>query len=462
LTFIAFVLVVGAAATLRAGYLVYFVGGGSAAAPLLVQGEFLPLPEDAKDRSRPHPTELDRLVANILDQHKFESRPPLTDQNEMTAHRAPGYAWLYAAVAFVQATDTEWAMRWVQCVLGSLTAGCFFFFARRAFYSTFIGTLAGLLVAVHPFWIINTAELNDGVLTCFLFSAALMLGTRGGQNGGPFTGLVFGIALAGLCLVRAELLPFAILSLLWFLWQGKRYALGWVAGLMALIGFVNSLAPWMMRNYERYGRPVPIVTTTYYHLWMGNNPRTTGGSLDEQTMKSTLPAEQLDRIHAETNQAKRYEMLAPDLLNEVQSRPTETITRRFLSALAYFLGEHWLKQKEFSIRRPAGDDVGVIPEELANREESVLGGALLVLFALGCLGWRWSYSWRVNSRLATIAAVWLPLPYLLGHAEALSGPRLPLDGVLICYSAYVLASCIPGVVRTPKSVKAAVPEKPTE
>jgi hypothetical protein len=38
----------------------------------------------------------------------------------------------------------------------------------------------------------------------------------------------------------------------------------------------------------------------------------------------------------------------------------------------------------------------------------------------------------------------VPLPYLLGHAEALSGPRLPLDGVLLCYAAFVLVALVPG------------------
>src|SRR5437588_349979 len=74
--------------------------------------------------------------------------------------------------------------RWLQCVLGTLTAGCYFFFARRAFQSTAIAMLTGLLIAFYPFWIVNTAELNDGALASFALSICLMLGTRGGQEGG--------------------------------------------------------------------------------------------------------------------------------------------------------------------------------------------------------------------------------------------------------------------------------------
>jgi hypothetical protein len=42
-----------------------------------------------------------------------------------------------------------------------------------------------------------------------------------------------------------------------------------------------------------------------------------------------------------------------------------------------------------------------------------------------------------------LAAIWIPLPYVLSHAEALSGPRLPLDGVLLCYAAFALACLLP-------------------
>ena len=44
---------------------------------------------------------------------------------------------------------------------------------------------------------------------------------------------------------------------------------------------------------------------------------------------------------------------------------------------------------------------------------------------------------------SSLAVMWIPLPYLLSHAEALSGPRLPLDGVLLCYAAFALCGMLP-------------------
>jgi hypothetical protein len=48
---------------------------------------------------------------------------------------------------------------------------------------------------------------------------------------------------------------------------------------------------------------------------------------------------------------------------------------------------------------------------------------------------------------AVLAMIWIPLPYVLSHAELLSGPRLPLDGVLLCYTAFALLCFWPGLRR---------------
>ena len=85
------------------------------------------------------------------------------------------------------------------------------------------------------------------------------------------------------------------------------------------------------------------------------------------------------------------------------------------------------------------------PPEVEADVPLVLLSFLLAVLALGFLGWRWSYGWRWESIPAMLAMVWVPLPYILSHAESLSGPRLPLDGVLICFAAFALCSLVPGV-----------------
>src|SRR6185295_5483875 len=73
----------------------------------------------------------------------------------------------------------------------------------------------------------------------------------------------------------------------------------------------------------------------------------------------------------------------------------------------------------------------------------ILLGSLALMLALGFLAWRWTYPWRREARLMTLALIWVAFPYVLGHAAHLHGPRLPLDGVLLTYSAFVLACLWP-------------------
>ena len=242
-TLFSLILVAGCATAVRIGYIAECCQQGKLAPALLVQGPPLPAPTNGRQPRTLNTVE--QLAANLAKEGKFASRAPLADKEETTAHVAPGYPLLFAALISLDEAAAPATMRWLQCVLGSLTAVCYFFFARRAFHSTLLATLAGLLTAFHPFWIVNTAELNDGVLAGFFVAVVLALGTRGVQVGGASTGLAFGIALAGAALVRGRLVALrdrqpALVPL------GVPALAVRLAGRVSwrCIGFVNALALW--------------------------------------------------------------------------------------------------------------------------------------------------------------------------------------------------------------------------
>jgi hypothetical protein len=114
----------------------------------------------------------------------------------------------------------------------------------------------------------------------------------------------------------------------------------------------------------------------------------------------------------------------------------------------FIFGENWFKNNNLAQTDTASETVKP-PEWISDMGEGVLRGSLLVMIVLGLLGWRFSFGWRKEARLAALAAIWVPLPYLLTHAAYLSGPRLPLDGVLLCFAAFALACCLPGMRRQP-------------
>jgi hypothetical protein len=421
-------LVVAAAAGARAGYLASCADNGRSAGPLAVEGP-------------PDRAELDELARSVKENSAFASRAPLADRPEETAHASPGYPWLVGLLArAVDPASLDSTVRWVQCGLGALTAGLYFLFARRAFRSLLVGTLAGLFCAVHPFWVIDTAALTDGVLASFLLGLVLFLGARAVQTSGAFASLLFGLALAGLSLVRAALLPFGFVALAWFLLRSRTVPRGWLCAVVGFLGFATGLAPWAVRNWQVFHEPVPVVDSAYLHLWAGNHEGATGGPASEGAWQS-LPRADL----APRPQPERYARLAPLVIEEVRAHPVETMQRRLRAGLYFLFGERWFRDGRLAEDLTQGE--AGMPGWLAGSYPAALHAALLVMFGLGLLGWRWTYGWRFESMPAALAAVWIPLPYILGHAEALSGPRLPLDGVLLCYAAFALACAVPGVSR---------------
>jgi 4-amino-4-deoxy-L-arabinose transferase-like glycosyltransferase len=426
-------IVLAVAGEARFWYVAVCTEGGNGAPLLQVQGYF---------------PQLDTLVHNIDEQRWFACRAPLADQDETTAHVAPAYPWLVSLIGRMDVSVPA-VMRWGQAVLGTLTAAGYFLFARRAFQSLFAGFLAGILTALHPFWIINTGELNDGVLATFLLAATLMLGTRAAQSGGVLSSLLFGLALAGLALTRAALLPFVVVALVWFLLRCRQLRSGWQCAVLAVLGFGNALAPWTVRNFQDFQQPVPLVDSAMLHLWIGNNAQANGANMDEAALRKSLPGERIEELLAEPNQAKRYNSLAPDVIKELATDPGATLSRRLWASFQLVFGENWFKNKTFA-EKSADADAITPPEWLATISENALGGSLLAMLALGILGWRFSFGWRKYARLGTLAAIWIPLPYILGHADTLTGPRLPLDGVWLTFAAFAIACGFPGVRRQPK------------
>jgi hypothetical protein len=447
---IPFVVILCIAAGLRVGYLLNYADNASTDGPVLVQdpSPTLVLPEGTTMRGQAAVTEADALVHNMKGHRWFGSLAPFAYREERTAHVAPGYPWLRGELERFMPDNggADRLIRWLQCVLGTLTAGLYYLVARRAFPGRTVAVLAGLLAAVHPFWVVNTATLADGVLATFLLAVALWLGMRASQvDGAGGSAFAFGLALAALALTRAALLPFAVVAVLWLLRRTRSVAGGWQFGLVAVLGLLLGLAPWTIRNIQVFGDIFPVIDSTYLHLWVGNNPRATGGPLTEAEMKEAVRPELAKHLGSPTiSQSARYRLFGPEVARQIQDDPAGAIQRRLWAGLYFFFGEDWFTRKQ--LWRPGPGSAASL--DSGPPIPALLVGSLFLMLLLGVLGWRWTFIWRREAGLLALALMWIPLPYILTHAEALSGPRLPLDGVLLVLSAFVLACVAPPLAKS--------------
>lgn len=393
----------------------------------------------------PQRYELDQLIDNLKQQgieRGFATRAPLgPDKDELTAHRSPLYPLMRAGVEYqadqwkeTLPVSTVAAMRWLQLMMGGLTCLFYYIIAWRAFGQHQLLALAvGVATAVYPYWIINVAELEDGVLTTFLLAWSLCLGVGAGQRGGVMRCLLMGLVLAALALTRASYLPFAIVVQLWFFLRCRQLPQGGFCGLMTLLGFCAGLAPWVYHTWTVHQAPVPIVTTTWYHLWVGNNNDSHGADF-LSNMKKSLPADLITRME-QANQSERYSMLADKVVNEVIEKPGVTCTRRLKTIFQFLVGSSAMDGKVFW----PGDKGTPAPAWV----RPLLLVSIALLLGLAFLGWRWSYGWKNSSAPLSLAIFWIPLPVILSHAGTYHSSRLPLDGVFIVLGCLGLLAWLP-------------------
>ncbi|HMF14896.1 MAG TPA: hypothetical protein VKE94_21420 [Gemmataceae bacterium] len=446
---IVFGMLLAVAAGVRVWFLSIAADNGTTIGPLRVQDARPPAPADTNPRGRSTGTELDVLAGNLKDKNQFACRPPFAQQVEETAHVSPGYPYFLSLLDRVSdgPDKADQVARWLQAGLGALTAGLYFVIALVAFRSRVVAILAGLFCAAHPFWIVNAADIDDGVVATFLLALALFLGTRGGIAGGALTSLLFGLSLAALALFRAALLPFAFVALLWYVMRCRSVPRGWLSAVLSVLGFANGLAPWAVRNWQAYREPMPIVDSAYFHLWMGSNPRADGGPMNNYELHTAMTDEAKQRLNQQTSRREIYQTLGEETLKAVSDDPGGCLRQRIQALLTFLFGQ---SSAVFRVGGGGGlvakvGDVETMPQWLCQNLELVFYGSTCVVIFLGVVGWRWTYAWRRESRLLALATIFVPLPYILSHAEALVGPRLPLDGVLLTFAAYALACLVPGV-----------------
>ena len=194
-----------------------------------------------------------------------------------TAYRPPLYPLLVAAILFFG--GGELAIGAVQVALGVATVALTVLCGRRLGLGG-ASLIAGLLVAVDPLLLYQTALVMTETLAAFL--AALLLWLWLGEPG-PRRNFALGAAFGLCCLCRPTFWAVGFLALaIWGIGifrtarsAGSLQAAPWRKALGVAVGIVLVIAPWSIRNACVFGRPIVMTTHGGYTLLLAHNPEYT-------------------------------------------------------------------------------------------------------------------------------------------------------------------------------------------
>ena len=251
---------------------------------------------------------------------------------------------------------------------------------------------------------------------CLILAAGL-----GSARRGVFVA-VGGSAVALLALLRSVALPLLPLGCVWLVFVAATRRGSWrrpsraaaAAGVLFLAAGVLTIAPWTLRNYLTYGRPIIVDTTGAENLWLDNDPA------GREAVKRALYALGDDRgARQELGLRRGIQVLAED--------PARFAGKAFAEAQKLVALEYWDDLRA----RPA---IWIPPVEVWLR--LVLGDALWLLLAgAGGIG-----LWLLPGRLQWLFVPWalyVVLTNLIFHVELRY--RLPLYPVLSLAAASLLA-----------------------
>jgi 4-amino-4-deoxy-L-arabinose transferase-like glycosyltransferase len=231
---------------------------------------------------------------------------------EPSSFRPPVYPLLLAglyAVFGVKSAAAHMAALLLNALAGAATAGLSYRMVRQIGGQHATALLAALLLAFWPTQLLASAMVNPITLVTLAVIGSVLLWNRSVESRGQASWLWFSLVASLLALTEPALLPALGLAPLAILLHSSlpvairlRNAV-LVAGVALLV-----LGPWTYRNWRVHHALVPVTSTFWLNMWMGNNPNATG------TDALNLTAEQLARFQALGSDRLRQ----TDLLSDAQ------------------------------------------------------------------------------------------------------------------------------------------------
>jgi 4-amino-4-deoxy-L-arabinose transferase-like glycosyltransferase len=218
--------------------------------------------------------EMGRIGRSLAQGHGFSS--PYDGETGPSAWEPPLYPYLIGGVFKIFGIYTyasAWVLLGINCVFATLTCIPIYRIAHRTFgervaiWSAWIWALCPYVWYWGIHWVWDTT-FTPFILAC-IFLLALDLQEWPGWRGWVFFGALYG---AG-ALANPTMLAFLPFCGLWIWRQRYRHGLPSLPGVaLASLTFFAVLSPWLIRNYEAFGRLVFIRDDFGLQVRLGNGP----------------------------------------------------------------------------------------------------------------------------------------------------------------------------------------------
>jgi 4-amino-4-deoxy-L-arabinose transferase-like glycosyltransferase len=382
------------------------------------------------DAGQPYGYETGHIAASIASGKGFSSPLPFFETGP-TAWLSPIYPYLVAGIfklGGIFTVKSHAVIQMMNCLFSAVTIFPIYAIAKRSFGAGVAIFSCWLWVFWPAAWHVPIADIWDTALTALWLAMlfAFTLAMKGECR--VATWATYGLLWAIGALINASLLAVMPFLLLWLAWQSRERSLPWfrLSATAALV-FVLGIAPWTVRNYQVFGKFIPMRSNFKFELWLGNRP-------PASDMKSFTATPSLDSseaiIYAQMGEIAYVESKGQQAVTYIRSHP-----RRMFQATVARAMNYW-----FEVTDRPGSSWSQDPSYI--KAYTVLNAVFVAFCGLGMF-----FLWRENQAIAwpfLLVLIFYPAVYYITHP--LARYRFPLEPILAVLAAHGLTRAFSSAV----------------
>src|SRR5208337_4406877 len=222
--------------------------------------------------------EIGRLAYSLANGHGFSS--PFGGDTGPSAWNAPLYPWILSLAFRVfgsYSRTAAFAMLVFNSIFAALTSWTIYRAAQRVFGET-VAVWSGWVWALLPYTIFwSVRSIWETSLSAFLLSLLFMLTLEMEGDGRPSSWIGYGLLWGVAALSSPAVLSFLPFAGGWLAYQLHRRGRPFVVpAVLSAVIFWMTIMPWLVRNYEVFGKPTFIRDNFGMEFRIGNNPLSEG------------------------------------------------------------------------------------------------------------------------------------------------------------------------------------------